>query len=190
LQFNEEGEVALRLALQVVGAPHLPVQPLQLPTTPPGTPAQQQQQQQLGRRLVTNSSSDALAAVQQQQQSHSFELGIHLNLTQLMGLPSTRHVDKLSAERAGFGTAARGVLLIGDLGLEPDDLSTMPWRPPPLGIGVLPAAQQQQQQTAVGAAVGVTDVNAVEDGGHGDVKVASATKSSSSSSTQCGKGSS
>jgi len=59
-----------------------------------------------------------------------------------MGLPSTRHPDKLSAERAGFGRAARGVLLIGDLGLEPHDLAVMPWRPPPLGIGVVPAAPQ------------------------------------------------
>jgi hypothetical protein len=181
--------VALRLALQVVGAPHLPVQPLQLPTTPPSTP---NQQQQLGRRLATNGSSDTLAAVQQrQQQSHSFELGIHLNLTQLMGLPSTRHVDKLSAERAGLGTAARGVLLIGDLGLEPDDLFAMPWRPPPLGIGVLPA----EQQTATAAAAGVTDASPVEDGELENAKVASATKSSSSSSSssssrQRGKGSS
>lgn len=187
MQFNEEGEVALRLALQVVGAPQLPVHPLQLPTTPPGTPTQQQQ---LGRRPLTNSSSDTLAAIQQQQQqSHSFELGIHLNLTQLMGLPSTRHVDKLSAERAGFGTAARGVLLVGDLGLEPDDLSTMPWRPPPLGIGVLPTAQhQQQQQTAV--AVGVADVSVMEEGSGEHAKVASAAKTRSSSSRQRGKGSS
>jgi hypothetical protein len=143
--------VALRLALQVVGAPHLPIQPLQLPTTPSTTP--QQQQQQYGRRLVSRGSSEAAG----QQQVHAFELGVHLNLTQLMGLPSTRHADKLSAERAGFRRAARGVLLIGDLGLNPDDLAVLPWRPPPLGIGVLPAPQQTQPAAA---AVGVTDATA------------------------------
>lgn len=156
--------MALRLALQVVGSPNLPVQPLQLPTTP-GTSGQQQQQQ-LGRRLVTSgtdaSAAAAAAAAAAQQQSHSFELGIHLNLTQLMGLPSTRHGDKLSAERAGFGSAARGVLLIGDLGLEPDDLAAMPWRPPPLGIGVVAASQQQTAPAVVGAAA-VTEV-VVEEG--------------------------
>lgn len=143
MQFNEEGEVALRLALQVVGAPNLPVQPLQLPTS---------SQQQHGRRLVTSGGDTPTAAAAAAQQSHAIELGIHLNLTQLMGLPSTRHVDKLSAERAGLGKAARGVLLIGDLGLQPDDLSVMPWRAPPLGIGVLPAAQRK---AAGGAEVAV-----------------------------------
>jgi hypothetical protein len=158
LQFNEEGEVALRLALQVVGAPNLPVQPLQLPTS------SQQQQQQPGRRLVTSGGdapTAAAAAAAAAQQSHAFELGIHLNLTQLMGLPSTRHVDKLSAERAGLGKAARGVLLIGDLGLQPDDLSVMPWRAPPLGIGVLPAAQRKP---AAAAAQGGAEVAVVVEG--------------------------
>jgi hypothetical protein len=45
--------------------------------------------------------------------------------------------------------------LIGDLGLQPDDLSVMPWRALPLGVGVLPAAQRRTAAAEGGAAVAV-----------------------------------
>jgi polysaccharide deacetylase 2 family uncharacterized protein YibQ len=46
------------------------------------------------------------------------------------------------------------VLLIGDLGLEHEELAEMPWRAPSLGVGVLPvtplALQPQQQAHSTG----------------------------------------
>jgi hypothetical protein len=172
--------VALRLGLQVSGVPTtVPLTPLQLPSTP-STPPSQQQQQQLGRRLVTRGSSDAQQQ-QQQQVTHSFEVGVHLNLTQLMGLPSTRHPARLSAERSGFGKSARGVLLIGDLNLNPGELVGMHWRPPPLGLGVVPVPP-----TAPLSAAAVAEPSAVvvvEEGGEQGTQQREGSGSSSSSSS-------
>jgi hypothetical protein len=55
------------------------------------------------------------------------------------------------------------VLLIGDLGLEHEELAEMPWRAPSLGLGVLPVAPlalqlqqevQTQQKNGRGASAG------------------------------------
>lgn len=173
LQENE-GEVALRLALNVVAATAPPPpgfsshHPLALP---PATQHQRQQQR-----------SGATNPAGLQQQSHMFTVGIHLNITQLMGLPPMQHVDKLSAEQSGPGQAARGVLLVGDLGLAPSDMALMPWRPPPLGLGLLPAPRASRAAavspgTAGDAVGGVDGVDGAADG-------AAAGRSGSSSSSR------
>ncbi|WIA37919.1 hypothetical protein OEZ86_001296 [Tetradesmus obliquus] len=141
IQVSDEGEVALRLGLTVTAAPvpyssHLP--------------------QPYGSSSSTNPSQ--LQQQQQQAEAHVFELGVHLNLSQLIGVPSLQHADQLHAERGGPGHAARGVLLIGDLGLNQQALAEMPWRAPSLGLGLLPVApldcqQQQQQQVEQGEEV-------------------------------------
>jgi hypothetical protein len=141
-QVNDEGEVALRLALTVVAAPALPAPPARRAGLVTGT---------------TSSSPDA----------SEFEVGVHLNLSELLGLPSVRKASALSAERHGPGSAARGLLIIGDLGplrassgpgsSGPGPGSSgldgghgggpLPHRPPPLGLALLrgvaamPAAQ-------------------------------------------------
>jgi hypothetical protein len=137
---SDEGEVALRLGLTVMAAPMTYASQLPQP--------------------YGSSSSKPGQEQQQQPQQHVFELGVHLNLSQLIGVPSLQHADQLHADRAGLGRAAAGVLLIGDLGLEHEELAEMPWRAPSLGLGVLPVApldltvQQQvqgQQQSGQGA---------------------------------------
>jgi hypothetical protein len=129
---NEEGEVALRLALHVVAAAAAPGL---LPFTVPGVPTAQQRQSSIFNSTRNSSTGGRLE--QLQQEAHTFEVGVHLNLTQLVGLPSMQHPDKLSAEQSGLGKAARGVLLIGDMGLNALDMERMPWRAPPVGVGIL-----------------------------------------------------
>ncbi|KAF6252897.1 hypothetical protein COO60DRAFT_491797 [Scenedesmus sp. NREL 46B-D3] len=170
VQVSDEGEVALRLGLTVMAAPaahssHLP---------PP------------------YGSSGTKAGEQQQEQQHEFELGVHLNLSQLIGVPSLQHADQLHAGRAGAGRVARGLLLVGDLGLEPEELSEMPWRAPSLGLGVLPVApleveaqqpQQQQQQSTHEMALGKSGRGAAGLGGRAAERSSAGGGSSSSSSS-------
>lgn len=149
MQVSQEGEVALRLGLTVMAAP--------MPQ--PGSSSSRVSQQQL-----------------QHLEPHVFELGVHLNLSQLIGTPSLQHADELFAERSGLNGAARGVLLIGDLGLDADDMAEMPWRAPHLGIGVLPVAPLQLQGSGPAVAEDATATDSASD---------SDGKCGSSSSTKC-----
>jgi hypothetical protein len=141
LQVSDEGEVALRLGLTVMAAP-VPYNSIS------------------SRGLITASQLQQLQL--QPPQQHTFELGVHLNLSQLMGVPSLQHADQLHVDRAGTGRAAHGVLLIGDLALDVESLPEMAFRAPSLGLGVLPVAPlldstvQQQQQEEGGEEAGST----------------------------------
>jgi hypothetical protein len=64
---------------------------------------------------------------------HQLEVGLHLNLSQLLGPAALKQDDVLTAEKGGIGTACKGLLLIGDLGLEEEE-EEAPWRVPPLGL--------------------------------------------------------
>jgi len=133
VQVSDEGEIAMRLGLQVMAAP--------MPSRPhlhnPGSSSSSSRPGSSSRVGSSSSSSTLLAP---ELEHHAFDIGFHLNLSQLIGPPSLQTSSKLSAESDGPGTAAVGVLLIGDLGLEPEELAQNPWRCPALGAGVLPAS--------------------------------------------------
>lgn len=111
---TEEGEIALRLGLAVKAAPVM--------TTAAAAAMRQQQQQR------SSSVSEA----------HVFDVGVHVNLSHLIGVPSMQQDDQLAAARGGVGAAAQGILLIGDLALDPDEMTETMWRGPQLGFGLLP----------------------------------------------------
>jgi hypothetical protein len=75
-----------------------------------------------------------LALLDSLRATHKFEIGAHLNLDKLIGDAPAGQADRLVASEAG---AARGLLLLGDLGLEGGDMGEKPWRPPALGLGDL-----------------------------------------------------
>ena len=110
---SEEGEVAVRLGLAVMAQHH-------------ASPLAQLMAHNTGKRELTKP------------ERHVFEVGIHLNLSHLIGVPSMQHENQLSAARGGVGSAGKGVLLIGDLALEPSEMAEAMWRGPQLGFGTLP----------------------------------------------------
>ena len=65
---------------------------------------------------------------------HQLEVGLHLNLSQLLGPAALKQEDILTAEKGVMGSACKGLLLIGDLGLEEEEQEEAPWRVPPLGL--------------------------------------------------------
>jgi hypothetical protein len=65
---------------------------------------------------------------------HDIHMGVHVSATRLLGRPEEAVADQLSCEAGAPGTAARGLLLVGDLG---GALEEAPWRAPHLGFGML-----------------------------------------------------
>ncbi|KIY97558.1 hypothetical protein MNEG_10406 [Monoraphidium neglectum] len=82
----------------------------------------------------------------------------------LIADPASQHPDALTVESGGAGSAARGLLLIGDLGLGPggdsegggsggfggDEGDDGMLRPPSLGFQVLPLARTRPQRITGG----------------------------------------
>jgi hypothetical protein len=99
----------------------------------------------------SNSSSNSMAPKgvrrQLQQVTHTMEVGVHLNLNDMLAPSDMQKGSQLSLEgREGGSKCARGLLLLGDLGLEAPQEGEVP-RAPPVGLVVL-------QRTAGNGAVG------------------------------------
>ena len=152
---TEDGELALRLRLEVAERARVRL--------PPGAPAGAAAAAAAFAAAAAGGGGAAGGAGPLT--VHQFDLGVHLNLSRLIADPSEHHADALSAEVGGPGSAARGLLLIGDLGLalegrsgggggggawqdmheeEREEEDAM--RPPPLGFRWLPLSRTRDQR--------------------------------------------
>lgn len=127
-------EVAARFTLQVraITETHYPGSPaaaaVAAATAPLGVGPQ------AGAAASTGSSSSKGVRRQLQQVTHTMEVGVHLNLNDMLAPSDMQKGSQLSLE--GGSKCARGLLLLGDLGMEAPQEGEVP-RAPPVGLVVL-----------------------------------------------------